>query len=352
MAKDLTQTIQKKNLLPKSYTEYGITYPTGLLTEDIQRNRYFNLVRRNMVAKLRNIILKMYKWKLPEGMDERYIEKGFLERGWITVFKSPLGNFALPSFPNNMYNIYEQPTQMQVLGYNGWTEVVNIKYFKEYPQSPNIKMIPAKEGYVGVCERDNWDEHIYMDDVMEYAFILADNIISLYVASNRLKDPYILAIYDKSMGKNAKKLVSNIKNNNPDILVVKEDSKSLNNTNIKDMIEKVDLQGNPESCKKLTEVYNFNINRFLETIGINVNPDPDKTQYVNDSQVNTNNSLIDIENDVRFLPRQELCRKAKELLGIEMSVEKNVVEVSKLVNQLRKDGQVDEPVEEISEDSK
>lgn len=332
------------NTKPQTISQFYNTQPTGIDRSDIEWQAFKNLIRKNTRATLTNIVLRLYKWKLPEYLNERIIEWGYLDKGQVTIFKDPVyGILGLPSIENGTYNIYGEPLFTQVMGYNGWNETVKIQYFNDTPNL-GITMPDMSNGRYGVVSYDNYARKRYMDYIDEFTDILTDNRIALYVATNRLKDPFILAVYDKAVQKNMQKLVSKIKNNDSQVLVVKEDIKTLNGGKLSDMIEKVDLQGNVESPKKLLEVYNANINTFLELIGINANPDPDKTQYVNDSQVNTNNSLIDLEQDVRFLNRQKLCEDVKKILGIEMSVEKNIVETTKNIQALRNGGiNYDEP---------
>ena len=80
----------------------------------------------------------------------------------------------------------------------------------------------------------------------------------------------------------------------------------------------------------------FDFDMFLETIGINTNPTPDKSQYVSEIEVGSNNSLIDLERDVRFLNRKKFCEDAKRI-GITMSVEVNIDEMKQQADQFMKE---------------
>lgn len=324
------------NNKPQTISQYYNTQPTGIDRSDIEWQKFKNLIRTNTRSRLINIALREFKWQLVDGLNERILEWGLLEKCQVTIFKDPMFNIlGLPSVENGTYNIYGEPLYTQVMGYNGWSKTVKIKYFEE---SPNIGIpIPdTSEGRYGVVCYDNYARKRYMDYIDEFTDILTDNRIALYVATNRLKDPFILAVYDKAVQKNLNKLVSKVKNNDSQILVVKEDIKTLNGGKLSDMIEKVDLQGNVESPKKLIEIYNSNINCFLELMGINTNPSPDKSQVVLTPELESNNSLIDLEQDIRFLNRKKLCEDVKKVLGIEINVEKNIVETSRNIEELRK----------------
>ena len=309
--------------------------PNGIDRYDVEWNNFIHLVKRNTRDRLINIILRMYKWTLPETLNERIIEYGFLERGWVTVFKDPLGIFALPCIPNNMYNIYGEPTQVQAMGYNGWNELVDIKYFTEYPQVTGFSNLITPTERYGVVARDNYANKKYIDYVEEFTEILTNNRLAIMVATETLKQPHITLIPKKALKKTAQQLIRGIHENKRQIIVVDEDIKQIAGQSMKDLIHDVDMSGNIEAPKKLMEVYNANFNIFLELLGINTNPSPDKSEVVLTPEINSNNSLIDLEQDVRFLNRKKLCEDAKKVLGIDISVEKNIDETNKLINEMR-----------------
>lgn len=311
------------------------SFPTNITKDDIKWEEFKQLVRSNIRSRLINIVLRMYKWKLPDTLNERVIERGFLERGWVCMFKDPLGIFALPCVPNNMYNIYGEPTQVQAFGYNGWNEVVDIKYFNEYPQVLGMNNLITKPERFGVVARDNYDNKKYIDYIEEYTEILTNDKLAKIIATETLKQPHITLIPKKALKKTAQKVIKGIQENKRQIIIVDEDIKSMGNLSMKDMINDIDMSGNIEAPKKLMEVYNSDLNMFLETIGINTNPNPDKSQVVLTPELNSNNSLIDLEQDVRFLSRVKFCEDVKKVLGINISVEKNIDETNKLINELR-----------------
>ena len=277
----------------------------------------------------------MYKWELPDTLNERTNEMGCLTRGWVTVFKDPIGIFALPCIPNNMYNIYGEPTQVQAMGYNGWNEIIDIKYFAEYPKVAGMDFVTAKDKRYGVVARDNFDNKKYIDYIEEYTEILTNCKLAVIVATETLKQPRITLIPKKALKKTAQKVIQGIRDNKRQLIIIDEDIKNLNGQSVKDMIADVDMSGNIEAPKKLMEVYNSHFNMFLETIGINTNPSPDKSQVVLTPEINSNNSLIDLEQDVRFLNRKKLCYDANKLLGINISVDKNIDEMKELIKGMK-----------------
>ena len=317
--------------------------PLQIDKDEMDWEAFKKLVYRNTRSRLINIILRMYKWTLPDTMNERIIEYGFLERGWVTIFKDPIGIFALPCIPCNMYNIYGEPTQVSAMGYNGWNEVVDIKYFSDYPQVQGMEFIKAKDGRYGVCARDNYNNKIYMDYIEEYARILTDNRLAIMIATDTLKQGRIIVVPKRALKKTAQKVIQGVRDNKRQVIVVDQDIKD-GNYSMKDIITDVDIAGNVDAPKKLIEIYNANFNMFLELIGINTNPSPDKSEVVLTPEINSNNSIIDLEQDVRFLNRKKLCEDAKKILGVDISVEKNIDEMNKLIREMKwnEEGESDE----------
>lgn len=333
--KQLNEKFQELNNNALKYTLNAQSFPTDYTKDDREWDNFKCLVKRNIRDRLTNIALRMYKWKLPDTLNERIIEYGFLEKGWVTIFKDPIGIFGLPCIPNNMYNIYGEPTQVQAMGYNGWNETIDIKYFNEYPQIPGMDFIVAKENRYGVVARDNYANKKYIEYIEEFTEILTNNRLAIMIATETLKQPHITLIPKKALKKTANKLIQGIRENKRQVVVVDEDIKNITGQSMKDLIQDIDMSGNIEAPKKLMEVYNSNFNIFLELLGINTNPSPDKSQVVLTPELNSNNSLIDLEQDIRFLNRKKLCEDAKKVLGIDISVEKNIDEISELSNSMR-----------------
>lgn len=341
----LNEKMQQMNNIPLKVSLNGQSFPTGNINpEEKKWNEFKDLVEKNIKARLENIILRMYKWKLPEDLNERVIEYGFLTRGWVTIFNDPkLGTLGLGSLPA-YYNVYGEPTVQMCYGFNDYVRPVKIKYKK------GVELPSVIDGYTieksdreGITARDNNYGRMnmpkkYIDYIEEYTQILTDLKLAMYVSAQRLKQPFIIAVKKKALGKSANKLIKSIKNNNISVLIIDGGKNIEDNHSIKDFIDVIDLKGDNESPKKLAELWENQFNMFLSTIGINTNPSPDKAEVVLNSELNSNNNLIDIAQDIRFLNRQELCKRAKDILGIEMSVEKNIDEMSSMVKEMKEYG--------------
>lgn len=336
--KPVNEQLQDKNNLPLKYTLNSPSYPTGITVEDKEWDAFKQLVERNIKARLENIILRLYKWTLPDELNARVIEYGFLNKGWVSIFKDPeygmLSLGALPAY----YNVYGEPTMAMAYGFNDYVKPVKIQYSRpiELPATVGEWSYKEAERY-GIIERDNNygrinNPKLYIDYIEEYTKILTDLKLGMIISAQRLKNPFVIAVKKKALGKTAQKWIRSVKNNEISVLLL--DEQITKDTSVKDLINVIDLKSDSESPKKLSELWENQFDAFLTTIGINSNPSPDKTQYVSNTELGTNNNVIDIARDVRFLNRQELCDKARDVLDIDMSVEINVEEVDPLVKSM------------------
>lgn len=313
------------------YTLTGSTYPNSNMTyRKWGKTQKKKLIYKNTYIRLANIVVKMFKWKTPKYIDARQIELGFLFRGMMCLFTGAIGTYMLPCIPTNRINIYGNPQQVNVIGWDGFHKTVNVLYPAViHSKQINIK---TKTRYKGVFVRDNDFNYPYINYITEYANKIADKIVALDIATQRLKSPFIFMIRDIALKDTVEKLVDKIESN--DDLIIR-----LNNDIMKDIdknIRIVNNNFNPNIIQAIKDSILFDFDMFLETIGINTNPSPDKSQVVLTPEINSNNSLIDLEQDVRFLNRVEFAKNVKELMGIDIEVEKNVEEVNKIIEQTKK----------------
>lgn len=288
-------------------------------------DRMKELIYENTYNRLVNIILKMYKWTLPDTLSARAIEMGFLYRGNVCIFKDGEigGIYALPCIPQNTYNIYGDPTQVNVFGMNGYTKLVNIEYLDNIPALVTEGVV-SETAAIGVFARDNDLSYPYIRYVEEYAAKIADKVLALNIATQKLKSPFRYAISEIDLKDTVQAMISKIQSNDDTVILVK--GNKLEDRKITDIIQPLESKIEPSVIDAIKNSIVFDFNMFLETIGLNTNPSPDKSQVVLTPELDSNNSVIDIESDVRFINRQNLCDVAKKVLGIEISVEKNVDE--------------------------
>ena len=305
------------NSFNSQYTTNGNTYP-NMSYSKMKKNEFKQLIYANTERKLMNILMKMFKWKTPDTIDARQIELGYIIRGAMCLYSGDVGTFCLPCIATNKYNIYGNPVQVRVYGWNGYNEVVDIKYRADIPDNlDNIQVEKTK--FKGIYGRDNPMTYPYINYVREYAYKLADKIIALHIATQRIKNPFYFIVNDVNLKDTVNKMVEKIESN--DDIIIRVSNKNLKS--IDDSIKLISNTMHPEILQQIKDAINFDFNMFLETIGINTNPSPDKTQVVLRSEIESNDNLIQIEQDVRLELREQFCKDAKDLMGVELSVENN-----------------------------
>lgn len=300
---------------------------------------------RNVYIRLLNIALSLFEWELPDTLDERVIELGYILRGSVCLFKGKEGTFCLPCTPNNMYNIYGNPTQARVMGFNGYQETVNVVYRTDIPHRESETFLELATG-TGIYSRDNKLAYPYISYIREYATKISDKIIALNIATQRLKCPFYYVVNDNELKDTVQRLVEKIESNDDVIIRIK------NTNSMKEIDSSIKLEPNqmkPEIVQAIKDAILFDFNMFLEIMGINTNPSPDKSQVVLTPELESNNSLIDLEQDIRFKNRKKLCEDAKVIFGIDISVKRNVEEVNRLVNQFKSEVQDNERPKNVSE---
>lgn len=271
---------------------------------DVDRdwNEFKQAVYRNTYKRLYLISLNVFKWTCKEKtISTRAIELGFMNYGQCCGwYDNDLnGVFVLGCLSNGMVNIYGDPIEVSVSGANGFH-----------------KIIPLDDNAV-LC-RDNDLSYPYKYFVWEYATKIADKKIALDIATQRLKSPFMYEVDSAELKGSVDKMVKMIEQNEDVIVQVK--SNKLNGD--KEIIKAKNISISPETITAIKNSISYDFNEFLENLGINTNPSPDKSQVVLTPEINSNNSVINIETDLRFDLRREFCDELKSRFGIDISVER------------------------------
>lgn len=314
-----------------NYSLDGQTYPK-LSYVKIQKKFRKDLIYKNIRTRLINIALSMFKWGTPPSIDDRQIELGFLIRGCMCLFTGSLGDLMLPCIATNRLNVYGNPTIVRAYGWNGFNKKVEIKYLTDIPTNFIDIKTEKKSNFKGVFVRDNPLAYPYINYINQYAYSIADKIVALEIATQRLKNPFHYIVNERALKDTVEKLAEKIEKNE-DVIIEIKGKASLDE--IENSIKLVDNKLNANNIKEIRNNINFDFNMFLETLGINTNPSPDKSQVVLTPELESNNDLIDLEQDVRFKLREKFCKDAKEILGIDIKVEKNLVELKKEIEKTK-----------------
>ena len=97
---------------------------------------YYDYLRR-----MKMVALSLFEWKLPKGMDSRYLEKSLYYKGMATLFETPEFGFINTQCASNGYlNMYGLPSSLNCMTFNGlhW-------YKKLYTQLGETDEIRKKE---------------------------------------------------------------------------------------------------------------------------------------------------------------------------------------------------------------
>ena len=309
--------------------DYSDTY-----FKKLTNKAFKELVYRNTFNRLANITMKTFKWTVPETLNARVIEAGLLYRGWLCLYDKPgIGKLCLPCTPTNVWTVYGEPTQVNVYGYNGYTEWVTIDQPFETPLPIGMIKSNTPTTCHGIVMRDNDRAYPYINYIKEYAYKISDKIIALHIATQRLKSPFQYVVDEKELKDTIEKLVEKIESND-DVIIRLKASKV--GTNKEDSVQLIANTMKPEIIKAIKESILFDFDMFLETIGINTNPTPDKTQYVNDGEIDSNNNAIKLSQDVRLDNRKKFCKDAKTL-GVKISVKFNQEEMAQEIDKFKKE---------------
>lgn len=271
----------------------------------------------NIFNKLLNITLNIFKWDFGENeynFSERMIEIGFITNNGVCCFVDD-GVFILPARPVNTLNRYGEPQQVMVNGFNYHRQIEILNTYdstKEYLLEKNI----------GVYQRELYTNYALINYVLSYAEKISDKMRALDVLTQKLKNPFITKC-SKEEEKTIRKALSMLFDNDDTILITDnisnlDNSTQLLNTNI-----------HPDLIKAMKESILFDYNNFLEVVGINTDPNPDKLERKLVDEVNANNDLISLQLNTRYKARKNFCKNIKKYFDIDIKVEINYKDIKK-----------------------
>lgn len=298
------------------FTQFASTYPNTSYRK-INRKKKQKKIFDNVYNYLYNIAMSIFKWEVPDTIDARYMEEAFINYGIACCFQSNLGKFVLPCMFKNILTIYRKPTHVQVIGGNGWTADIKVIQEFESPQPQSALEIDNMENEgKGIICYDNDRMYPFINYIEDYADRIADKIIALGIATQRLKSPLVYAVKDGALKDSLVEFANKLEEND-DVIITLKDS---------DMVSIADVQIttnniNPAVVQQIASSINFDMNQYLEICGINTNPSPDKSEVVLNAELNSNNELIRLIGESRLKHRKKFCEKVKQHLGIDMKVE-------------------------------
>lgn len=285
----------------------------ALLLSDTLQERNFGRI----FYEFTNLALNRFKWEnLPKGLESRHIEKALFEYGQCAFVDDPeLGILCLGCSNTNGYNPYGDPTHVVLHG---------VGYSKNFALSEverilnNDTLLPTK-----------FHVEYYTNKIYEIDKAIYKNL-------KQQKRPFIVAT-TKDNQLSMKNIMKQIKEDEEEIYV---DDRLANggkvgvevlNTNAPYLIDKYQQHKNDLMCE------------FLTLMGLNnSNANNNKKERLLVDEVNVNNGEILMNLDVDFKNRQEACKRINERFGLNISVKKNIFDISEQF--LDEEGEEDEQI--------
>lgn len=251
-----------------------------------------DLTFKTLYDKFRLISVNEWKWSgLPEGIEERHIEKFLFERGFCCFFEDPqMSHMCLECNSTGKVNVVGDPLEYRVHGFN-------------YQRT-----LPADKC---VIIRNNKLALPTQNFVMHYVGKLTEAERTMDVNIKACKTPVVFACDDKDV-LTFKRMFQQVDGNVPAIFADKNlnlDSVSAFQTGVKFMgNELMDYKRSVESD-------------LLTFLGQNNTPVDKKERLITD-EAQANNQLIDSFADLQLQARQEACDAINNMFGLSVSVER------------------------------
>lgn len=251
-----------------------------------------DLTFKTVFDKYRMIAMNIFEWTgLPEGIEERHIERELFDKGKCLFFRDPrMSYMALEAQDGQGLNVYGDPLTFRAIGYN---------YNKLYRADDcvlieNNKLRIPTRSYI----------YFYANKITE-----AERTMDVNVKAN--KTPTIF-VCDENTLMSYKQIGKQIDGNLPQIWADKK--LDINNIAVLDTKAKF-LCNDLMNYKKSVE------NELLTFLGLNNMPVEKKERIITD-EANSNNQLIDNFCELQLEARKRAADAINEMYGLSIKVEK------------------------------
>jgi len=249
-----------------------------------------NLTFRTLYDKYKLIAMNAFEWSgLPDGIQERHIERELFSKGKAIFFRDPLMSYmCLECGTTGNVNIYGDPTHYIAHGFN---------YNRTYKADEcviieNNKLRLPTDPFI----------MFYVNKLTE-----AERTMDVNVKAN--KTPVVFTCDDKD-ALTFKALFNQVDGNVPAIFA----DKSLNMDNIQALDLKAKFLGiDLMDYKKAVE------NELLTFLGLNNTPYEKRERLITD-EANSNNQLITSFADLQLEARERACEAINKMFGLSVSV--------------------------------
>lgn len=270
----------------------------NLLSYKSIANQLNNRTYTDYFYRLMLIARSLFKWEgLPNGIDEKWIEKYLFYEGTCVFYKDPnLGFMVTKWSTQGTLNAYDEPTTIRPYATN--TMELN-----------NGELLDNNENCVII--RNNDDMIPTFPTIQLYSADLTNIKRTIDTNISVQKTPTVVICTDKQK-LTFKQAIKQRDENEPVIYGDKNiDMNSINvlNTSAPIVFDKLQIQKN-------------NIwNECMTFLGIN-NANTDKRERLVDDEVQANNQLIKANEDVMLKAREKACELINNMFGLNISVKR------------------------------
>lgn len=254
-----------------------------------------NITFRDYYNRLSLLAKSVFKWNnLPNGIDEKWIEKYLFSEGKCMFFKDFSKGFMIAKCNDGgLLNPYDEPTILRPVAtnYDGMTE--------EY-----------ENGSTCVLIRNNDDMIPTRNTIKLYAYRLADISRTIDINISAMKTPILITCTEKQ-----RTTLKNVYKQWNGFEPVIFGSKDLDLSGVN--VLKTDA---PIVFDKLQIQKHHIWNECMTFLGIN-NANMDKRERLVDDEVQANNEQIEMSVDVMLKSRELACEQINSIFGTNISVE-------------------------------
>ena len=238
----------------------------------------------------KNVCLNTFKWEeLPEGIEERFIERALFDYGKVLFFRDPKMSFmALPCFNGTQLNVYGEPLSWRAQGLN---------YTKEYKLD---ECVLIENNKLRTPTRDVVT--LYVQKMYQASRTMDVNL-------STVKTPWIILCDEKKL-LTYKEVLNKIDENEHAIF----GASGLSMDAINVLKTQAEFIGN-----ELMDFHRSIESQLLTYLGIDNCPVDKKERLITD-EAKSNNELIAVNTNVMLEARERACEQINKLYGLNVSV--------------------------------
>lgn len=250
-----------------------------------------DLTMRVLYQHYETLALNVFKWDgLPEGIEERYIERTLFSEGKALFFRDPgMSYMCLPCFNGSQLDVYGEPLTWRAMGLN---------YSREYRREECVVI-------------NNNKLRIPSFDVV-YFFVRklyeAERTMDTNIRTSKI--PWLVVCDDRKL-LTYKEVLRRVDANEPAIFA----AEGLNPESFQLFPTRAPFLGN-----ELMDYARSVEGQLLTFLGIDNCP-VDKKERLVTGEVSSNDQLVQLNADIMLEARKAACEEINKLFGLQVSVE-------------------------------